>query len=251
MILHEVISTEKVPFTYRVAGVGSRFLAWLIDAALILLLILIGCCGSVTLDVGREGLGRAVFLLWLFGLVWGYFTLFEWLWGGQTPGKRILGIRVVQWQGTGVSFYQSAVRNILRVVDGLPLPFLLYGLGLVVAACNREGRRLGDLAAGTLVVHVERKAPPIRALADGAGPGRVADPAVRQRLAQLDRPQKQLLLDLCLRREQLGAADRARLFRTAAEYLQARFGLVADEYQSDEKFVLQVGAVLGAESNRP
>lgn len=245
MILHEVVTTEKVPFRYRVAGIGSRFLAWVIDFLIIGLLGFIGLALASVLEVGRAGLGLAILALWVFMLKWGYFWLFEWLWRGQTPGKRLLGIRVIQWSGTSVSFYQAAVRNILRAADALPF---FYGLGFLVMACNREQRRLGDLAAGTLVVHVERKARPFRPLHEGDEVGRTAEAQIRQRLGQLERPQKQLLLDLCLRRDQLRVADRARLFRTTSEFLHTRLDLSVAEFQSDEKFVLEMAGVL---SNDP
>lgn len=245
MILYEVLTTEKVPFFYRVAGVGSRFLAWLIDMALVALLLFAGLVFVTPLEAGRAGAGAAVFSLWLFALLWGYFLLFEWLWDGQTPGKRVLGIRVISREGTGISFLQSAARNVLRVGDGLPLPFVAYGLGAAVAACNREGRRLGDLAAGTLVVHVEARSQPVLARQDQEGNApRLREALVRQRLQQLDRQQKQALLDLCLRRDHLPLADRTRLFRAVTDFFRERLDLAPEEYQSDEKFILQLAAVL-------
>jgi uncharacterized RDD family membrane protein YckC len=248
VIRHQVLTTEKVPFSYRVAGLGARFLAWLIDAALLLVLVFMGLLFGSVLEVGRAGLGLAVVTLWVFAVNWGYFLLFEWLWQGQTPGKRVLGVRVIRWDGTAVSFYQAAVRNLLRIVDSLPLPLPVGvgALGFAVAAANREHRRLGDLAADTLVVHVERGARPIRALQDArseADRGRLA--LLRQRLGQLDREQKQTLLDLCLRREQLRVAERARLFRAAAGFVTGRLDLAPEAYESDEKFILQLAAVLG------
>jgi uncharacterized RDD family membrane protein YckC len=254
VLLHEVITTEKVPFTYRVAGLGSRFLAWLIDLAVIVLLVFASMMAGMVAEMGRAGLFLAIVMVWTFVLQWGYFLLFEWLWQGQTPGKRLLGIRVVHWQGTSISFFQAAVRNILRVVDGLPLLVvdilpLLYGIGFLVAACNRENRRLGDLAAGTLVVHVQSKAQPIRVLHEMAEQADSAHEAmVRQRLDQLDRQQKQTLLDLCLRRDHLQVQDRARLFEAVSQYLKSRLGLVPAQYQSDEKFVLHVAAVFTSEA---
>jgi uncharacterized RDD family membrane protein YckC len=246
MILHEVISTEKVPFHYRVAGPGSRFLAWLIDLVTQGLFLIAGSIYLLTLEGVRPGLGLGLAFVWMFLVNWGYFVCFEWLWHGQTPGKRALGIRVISVEGTSITFVQSAVRNILRIGDALPVPPFCYGLGLAVAACNRESRRLGDLAAGTLVVHVEGKRKPIQALHDRSDEAyRRREAQVRQRLEQLDRQQKQTLLDLCLRREQLRVADRARLFRATAEYFQERLDLAPEEYQSDEKFVLQLAAVLG------
>lgn len=241
MILHDVITTEKVPFRYRVAGIGSRFLAWLVDAVAIVLIGFMGVCLASWLEALRSGLGLAIIELWLFALSWFYFLLFEWLWRGQTPGKRLLGIRAIQWRGTSVSFLQSAVRNTVRFVDALPF---FYGVGFLVMACNREQRRLGDLAAGTLVVHVERQAKPIRSFHEREAVVPLIDAQLRQRLGQLERQQKQFVLDLCLRRDQLRIDDRARLFRAAADFLQARLDVSVAEFQSDEKFVLEMAGVL-------
>ena len=246
MIIHQVISTEKVPFSYRVAGLGARSLAWLIDFAFVVLLFVAGVlCGTVLEAMGRPGMALALIQFWRFGLFWGYFLLFEWLWQGQTPGKRLLGLRVIRWQGTAVGFAEAAVRNLLRLVDFLPFG---YAVGFVTAACNRESRRLGDLAADTLVVYVERRGGLIRSLQDAHEPGkgdRARTAVLRQRLGQLGRDQKQTLLDLSLRRDQLRVQERARLFHTASQYLQQRLELAPEEYESDEKFVLQLAALLG------
>src|SRR5207302_833225 len=126
---------------------------------------------------------------------------------------------------------------------------MLYGLGFAVAASNREGRRLGDLAAGTLVVHVESDKRPIRTLPDVTKeplPGR--DPSVRQRLGQLNRHQKQTIIDLCLRRDQLRISERARLFERISQFCQQRLELVPEECQSDERFVLKLAGILTADS---
>jgi uncharacterized RDD family membrane protein YckC len=248
VIRHEVLTTEKVPFSYRVAGLGSRFLAWLIDLLFIAGLDLMGILVGSVLAIGRPGLGQALFLLWHFVVLWSYFLLFEWLWNGRTPGKALVGIRVIQWRGTAMNFFQAATRNLLRIVDSLPVPLPLGPglLGFAVAACNREQRRLGDLAADTLVVYVERKTQPILALAEGRGDMERARLAVlRQRLSQLEREQKQTLLDLCLRRDQLRVMERARLFQAAARFCEQRLQVTPDEFESAEKFVLQMAAVLG------
>ncbi len=242
MILHEVVTTEKVPFSYRVAGLGARYLAWLIDMLFIVLLGIIGVFAAIPLDSGREGLGSAVSRIWMFFLTWAYFLFFEWLWSGQTPGKRLMGLRVIQWRGTAISFYDSALRNLIRVVDALPF---FYAVGFVIAWTNRENRRLGDLAANTLVVHVERQPKPIQALTEAATEADRARVALlRQRLQRLTREQKQTLLDLCLRRDQLRPAERARLFRATGNFQRERLDVAPGEYESDEKFVLQLAAIL-------
>lgn len=251
MILHQVVTTEKVPFTYRVAGIGARFLAWLVDLGLLVVILFIGVFLGIVVEIGRAGMGGAVVLAVAFAAQVCYFLLFEWAWQGLTPGKYVIGIRVVTWNGTSMSFLQSAGRNILRFADGLPLPLpLLYTLGVAVASYNREHRRLGDLAAGTLVVHVDRRHRPIQALQES---GNEADRAwrqqARQRLAQLDRDQKQTLLDLALRRDQLRLAERARMFRAAALYFRNEAGLSPERYQSDEKFILALAAEIGTRNS--
>src|SRR5438132_2083985 len=115
MLLHEVITSEKVPFTYRVAGLGSRFLAWLIDIGIVTLLLLAAILIGTPLELAREGFGTALVFALMFVVLWGYFLLFEWLWSGQTLGKRIVGIRVIHVRGTSPSCSQSAARNLLRV----------------------------------------------------------------------------------------------------------------------------------------
>src|SRR5262249_39964650 len=133
MIRYQIITTEKVPFSYRVAGIGSRFLAWLIDSGLMLVLGIMGLMFATIVEAFQPGVGAAVAGLWVFVLSWGYFLFFEWLWLGQTPGKRVVGIRVIQQHGTSIGFLESAVRNVVRLVDWLPPP--VYGFGVLVAVC--------------------------------------------------------------------------------------------------------------------
>ena len=87
-----------------------------------------------------------------FALYNGYFILFEWLLNGQTPGKRMLHVRVIKQGGYALRFFDTLLRNLLRVVDFLPL---FYGVGLTSLLLTRDSQRLGDLVAGTLVVYQE------------------------------------------------------------------------------------------------
>src|SRR5262245_62101317 len=237
-MLHEVITSEKVPLVFKVAGLGSRFLAWLIDFCLIVFLILVVAMLGQVYELAREGVGFAVAMVGTFLIQWGYFLLFEWLWHGQTPGKRLIGIRVIDQEGTSISFGQAAVRNVLRVADGLPLLIpdavpVMYGVGFLVAAANRDQRRLGDLAAGTLVIFVESQTTPLQALQQGIAVHSPRTQLFRQRLEQLSRRQKETILDVCLRRDQLRVRERARLFAAIVGYLRERLDLAPQEHQSD------------------
>ena len=91
-------------------------------------------------------------------MYWGYFTLFEAFWNGQTPGKKLFKIRVIQDSGRQITFFESMIRNLIRIVDLLPS---FYLVGIIAMACNRQHKRLGDLAAGTLVVHERPTEEPI------------------------------------------------------------------------------------------
>ncbi|MEK7327557.1 MAG: RDD family protein, partial [Chloroflexota bacterium] len=92
----------------------------------------------------------AIFGLISFAFFWGYYILFEMLWNGQSPGKRWVGLRVIRTDGTPITLTESIIRNLVRLVDFLPA---YYGVGVVTMFINEQSRRLGDLAAGTLVVH--------------------------------------------------------------------------------------------------
>lgn len=165
---YTIETPENVSFGYEVAGIGSRFIAALIDNIIlgallvginIALLVLLASLGSdpSTVEESLEasssdwiaGLVIAIYALLNFAVWWGYFLLFEWLWHGQTVGKRVAKIRVVRTDGAPVGFVPVAVRNLVRILDFLPMG---YGVGVVTMFCNRQARRLGDFAAGTLVV---------------------------------------------------------------------------------------------------
>ena len=163
---------ENVAFDYDVAGIGNRFIGALVDT-LLLVVILVGLYLALLLAVSLlqrafgfdldnvmnaggwlRSLLIAGYAVLQFVVFWGYYILFELLWNGQTPGKRVAGTRVVRVDGNPVGLVEVAVRNLVRIVDFLPS---FYGLGLIVMFFNRQARRLGDFAAGTLVIR-ERKA---------------------------------------------------------------------------------------------
>lgn len=145
--LLRVETPEGITLKLHAAGVLPRALAWLLDFAIRVLAAL--TASVVLVFLGDAGVG--LYLVLLFALVWLYPVLFEVLRDGQTIGKRALGLKVIHANGTPVSWLASIVRNLLRTVDMLPL---CYGVGLLAGLIDPYGRRLGDLVAGTLVVHV-------------------------------------------------------------------------------------------------
>ncbi|HNB52611.1 MAG TPA: RDD family protein [Anaerolineales bacterium] len=154
---------ENVAFGYTIAGIGSRFLAALVDTILIgllqvIVLLVALALARLLLPAGAMDLdGENPFLAWIIGIaglisfafLWGYYIFFEMLWNGQTPGKRRASIRVIRVDGTPITLTESIIRNLVRLIDFLPA---YYGVGVVTMFVNEQSRRLGDLAAGTLVV---------------------------------------------------------------------------------------------------
>lgn len=141
---------EGVELRLRVAGPVARSLAWLID-------LLIRGAVYFVLAMGLSQLGKfgiGLLLVSLFLFEWFYPVLFEVYRHGQTPGKRALGLRVVDDDGTPVGWSASMIRNLLRFVDFLPV---LYGFGLVSMLLHADFKRLGDIAAGTRVVYQDGK----------------------------------------------------------------------------------------------
>jgi len=162
---------ELVSIEMPVAGIGSRFVALLVDyliltvavALLAFLKELIVSSEVMAHSVGAKWTA-AIYTLVLFVLYWGYFSLFEAFWNGRTPGKQIAKIRVIQFSGRGIGLYESLTRNLLRVVDQFPL---IYGVGVISIFLTKQHQRLGDLAAGTLVVHEREHLNP--AISQGGG----------------------------------------------------------------------------------
>ncbi len=229
-----VETPEIVAVAYAVAGVGSRCLAAVVDTLLIL--IMQAAIGAV-LFIGGSQLGfdnslnsliTAIYAIAAFAILWGYYLLFELIWNGQSPGKRMFGLRVVREGGRPITFAASAVRNLIRLVDFLPL---FYGVGTVVMFFDGRARRLGDLAAGTLVV---REGAPVTlaSLSSNSAPVVVPPrqpdapptPLIPQ-LQQITPGDYELVQDFLRRRSQLAPARRAALGARLTEALRARLAL--------------------------
>ncbi len=146
----EIETPENVTLSFNLAGPGSRMSAYLIDL-LIRVAVFWGLSTALTslIPVLGGGLPIGGLLLGMFVLEWGYSTLFEAFWRGQTPGKRVYGLRVLKDAGYPIGFYDSVLRNLLRAADFLPFG---YGAALVCMTATGRLQRIGDLAAGTIVV---------------------------------------------------------------------------------------------------
>ena len=143
--LYPIETPEGITLDLKLAGPVVRSGAWLIDL-MIRSVLYIPALVLATIT-GKIGIG--ILMIALFLMEWFYPVIFELLWGA-TPGKRALGLKVVHTNGTPVRWQASMIRNLLRSADFLPL---FYGFGVIAMVCNCRFQRLGDLAAGTLVVH--------------------------------------------------------------------------------------------------
>ena len=153
---------EQVALEFSLASIGSRFLALALDTliqgicAAILFLLAIFAVGFATALAGLVMPGEpgpwilgALILGW-FILYAGYFDIFEAVWNGQTPGKRVVGLRVIHESGRPVSLYEAVLRNVVRIADQMPG---IYAVGIIAVFVTERSQRLGDLAAATVVVH--------------------------------------------------------------------------------------------------
>jgi uncharacterized RDD family membrane protein YckC len=162
---YDLRTPEQVELRYDLAGLGSRFLAALVDGLIqgvlvVSLLFAIGMGSALLTMALRRWLdvdatmfmivAISLVVLAIFLMIWGYHIFFEFVWNGQTPGKRVAGIRVLTTRGEPVTFVHVLVRNLLRIVDFLPSSYMFGAVSILV---TRRSQRLGDLAAGTIVVH--------------------------------------------------------------------------------------------------
>ncbi len=153
----EIVTPENIAFRYRVAGPMRRLPAYLIDLAIRGFVAMVASI-AFGLLFGAAGLGPmwaigSALVLW-FVLAWFYGGLFETYFNGQTPGKKMMGIRVLSIDGQPINGLQAVLRNVLRAIDSQPVIF--YQVGLLTAMMNDRFQRLGDLACGTMVVIEER-----------------------------------------------------------------------------------------------
>lgn len=215
-----LVTPERVRFLYPLAGPFRRSMAYLIDVTVLAALIGTGALISSLLTFGSEA-GQGPALAIAFGLIWGYGASCEGMFNGQTAGKRAVGIRVMTTQGVPITGSQAAIRNLIGTVDG-PFPFL-YLPGLASMILTARFQRLGDLAAGTMVVVEEaRHGPAIPRVEEKAVAGLL--PLLPLRVAA-GPEMARALSDYVRHRGRFGRERREEIARHLARPLRARYAL--------------------------
>ena len=230
---------EGISFSYEPASLTDRGKAYLIDLLIrIAVLLVIGLVFLIALGPGLQEVGQGLWMILAFLVEWGYYVLFEMLWDGQSPGKRLFDLRVIKSAGHPIGFYESVLRNLLRAADAVPLSgvflvFLavrgadlvlallgIYAAGAVVMLVTRRTQRLGDLAADTIVVHERRawlsaQAPRAAAL--------TVSPDLRR--LSLSNQERRLLQEFVARKDRLHPDRCEELAQILAVPYSRRFGL--------------------------
>ncbi len=224
---------EQVSLEYALASAGSRFLALAIDTVLqivVLALLWLIALFTVTLRFAA-GSSAGVWVvagvvLAGFAIFFGYFALFEAIWNGQTPGKRTVGLRVITLSGRPITALDSILRNLLRIVDQIPG---IYAVGLVSVFVTARNQRLGDLAAGTVVVHEQ----PLQ------HQGTTAAPSVGARLGahRLQPNEVEAMEAFLRRRHELPIRRRERTARELARHIRTRLDIAVERQPSDEALI--------------
>lgn len=253
----QIDTPELVSIEMPLAGIGSRFLALALDYVFwTVLLIVLGIGAAIALagfnlhDRATAKWALGIFLLIVFLIHWGYFTLFETFWNGATPGKRIAHIHVIHQSGRALSFVEALARNLVRAVDYLPG---MYGVGVISIFLSRRKQRLGDMVAGTLVVRDCEIADPYwgelgtrtitaGAFAEDAQQHVLPAPHLRFSLpaplvAKLSPSDLELLEGFFARRLDLDLATRAALAERISTAVRAKSGLEVPADASTETFL--------------
>jgi len=236
---------EGIVFSFQLAGPVTRFMGWVIDAATIsvigtILNSLMGILGIISRDLALAAGILAFFLVSI-----GYGIVTEWYWQGQTIGKRLLRLRVIDAKGMRLHFSQVVIRNLLRFADSLPLLYMVGGLACLI---SRHTQRLGDIAANTIVIWSPRvSAPDLDQLLEGKYNSLGDYPHLAARLRQrVKPPEAGIALQAVLRREEFDAGPRITLFKDIAAHFKqiVPFPQEATDGVSHEQYVRNVVDIL-------
>lgn len=238
----EVETPDHVILRYDLAGGGNRGFAALIDF-LIAALIAVGVLtvsAVVAATAGPQAFGATAGFIGLLGLavIWAYFIVLEWLWNGQTVGKRMFHLRVIGGDGAPAGFLAIFIRNLGRLVDFLPA---FYGFGLVAIVFSPRSQRLGDLAAGTYVVRAPRPQVDYFSLRTVTPLGQGTSVEARRMPGEAQR----LVREFVAREKDLGRVDRERIAKELASRLRA-YAPEADPTLGDVEFLRALARALRA-----
>jgi uncharacterized RDD family membrane protein YckC len=232
---------EGILFSQLLAGPMSRFLACAIDIGCIMGASMILSTLMALLSLVSVDIARAMTILLYFAVSIGYGIALEWLWRGQTVGKRVLRLRVVDAQGLKVQFSQIVIRNLLRFVDMMPVFYLVGGIACLV---SRKSQRLGDFAANTVVVRNPKVSEPdVDQLLAGKFNSLRQYAHLEARLRQRVTPaEAAIAMHAIMRRDELEPVARVELFHDLAAHFRTKadFPVEATEGITDEQYVRNV-----------
>jgi uncharacterized RDD family membrane protein YckC len=232
---------EGIEFSLRLAGPITRFLARAIDLATIIALMTILNVVFAILGIFSRDLAKAANIIGFFVISIGYSILTEWYWQGQTLGKKLLRLRVMDEQGLRLQPSQIVIRNLLRFIDSLPALYLVGGL---VCLLNKRAQRLGDFAANTIVIWTPRIAEPdLKQLLASKYNSFREYPHLEARLRQYVSPaEAQIAVESIVRRNELDPGERISLFRDLSAHFKSivSFPQEATDGISDEQYVRNV-----------
>jgi len=247
----DIKTPEYVSLQFQSAGLGSRAAAFIIDQIILLIvniLIIIGLLFMINgtfMDFFSANMPSylvAAAIILIFIIRWGYFFAFEYFSGGSTLGKKMLGIRVIQENGHSITLLSSLIRNLLRIIDSLPMNYLV---GMLMIFFHTKHKRLGDLVAGTIVVHERRKKKKkkmtvIEKEIHNRGLSRENLLLNEYDLKRFNEKDWKLLKTYTNRFLQLSVDERILLTRQVAEIVSPKLGMTAGEkgYEELENFLL-------------
>jgi uncharacterized RDD family membrane protein YckC len=256
--VYSVETPENLTLYFERAGFASRALALGVDATLMAMATQGAILALSPLGLVAESAAGALWIIVAFLIQWGYGAFSEWRFAGRTLGKSLNGLAVVDASGLRLSFSQAAVRNLVRMIDMLPG---FYLLGAAFCLLDRHGRRLGDLAARTVVVRAQRPAPPkehapapLDVLLSHGGPARFEaslGPWGAPILANMHSDERAALLALCAALETLSLADRLSLCNALAQHFVKRHQLALPTHLSAERLLLLVRDRIGPQEGQP
>jgi len=230
---------EQITLELPLAGIGSRFIAFALDSLLqaaagflifLIVIMLASAVGGVNMG-GVSSFVPLLLILMVFFLRWCYFVFFEIRWNGQTPGKRMVKIRVIKESGRPVTALEVLARNLLRPIDAVPGS---YAVGLVCMMLNKQNKRLGDYVAGTVLIY-DKAGGTINAIR-GAGE-RSADMATQSFAARISPEELKLVETYLNRRSVLDVAVRRRMAEQIVATIRKRIGIGPEAGQSADAFL--------------